>query len=266
MEVPTVRGEGKPRASAVPVPGKPEAGFPGPFRAPWIRPERVCRRSWETARAGAGGVLAWVGALPGGQAGPAVPVTRLAGGGEPGRRVRRGGRRLVLRLVARETRAWRAPVDVVRVATAALRDGVHAQQRERRAVVEGGAPPRAAVPVARGAVGREAGRRVVRVPRRAVVGLVTAEALARRAPEHVVPVATGAGRRRVRARQREVLVVGEPRRGSRPPRGSGWRPAGSRPGGTRHSPARCPGRRPRDGRWRTWPWSARPGAGTRRCA
>ena len=134
-------------------------------------------------------------------------VAGLAGGPEAGGRVFRVGRGVVLGPVTAEAVAGRAGEDVVPVAGGAGLRIVDAEEREDRRVVECRlSPVRVGRLVTGLAGGSESSRRVLRVGRGVVLGLVTAEAVAGRAGVHVGPVTRGAGLGGVDADERKALV------------------------------------------------------------
>ena len=128
-------------------------------------------------------------------AGSAFAVARLARGREAGRRVVRPGGALVVGLVAADAVARRARVDAVPVARVAGLGRVHAEERERRVVEARAGEGRRRLRVARLAVDREAGGRVVRRPGPAIVGVVARDALRARGLRRRGPC----GRSRTRA-------------------------------------------------------------------
>jgi len=138
------------------------------------------------------------------------PVARLTRRPKPGRRVRRVLRRVVRRQMAADAIARRAPEHVVDVAVRACEGRVLAHQRKHVAVTEAGTGKlRIRRPVARLTRRPKPGRRVRRVLRRVVRRQMAADAVARRAPEHVVDVAVRARQGRVLAHQRKHVAVTE---------------------------------------------------------
>ncbi len=134
-------------------------------------------------------------------------VAALAGRREARGGVLRAGRGVVLGLVAAEAVPRGARVDVVPVAGGARLSGMDADEGVDQGVIERRlVPVGVGGPVAVVAGGREAGGRVLGVRRRVVLGLVAAEAVARRTRVDVVPVAGGAGLSGVDADEREALV------------------------------------------------------------
>ncbi len=152
-------------------------------------------------------------------------MARLAGGGEPGGTVGRGARAVVVCAMAADAVARRALVDVVLVAGGAGGRRVGTDQLEDGVVIEAAraavAPGGVGRAMARLAGGGEAGLDMVRGGRAVVVGLMAADAVARRALVDVVLVTGGAGGRRVGTDQLEDGVVIEAARAAVTPGGVG---------------------------------------------